>query len=160
MEEEEIRASAISTDKTPTKEEVMEDVCKKLNLDPSLVEIREIKQQYGLRVSDILLYSYASKEVMAQVCKEERREGKEASGKERSNGCPCSGGQEVILWLMKRKLNLRRRHLTLLTSQQQSSAQSAERGWGCTRIGLHAESADTPSSRARKVKEDAKKSQG
>jgi ribosomal protein S24E len=65
----EISASAVYTDKTPTKEEVKEALCKRLSLDPALVEIREIRQQYGLRVSDVTAYTYANKEVMEKLVK-------------------------------------------------------------------------------------------
>lgn len=85
----EIRASAISTDKTPTKEQVKEDICKKLNLDPALVEIREIRQQYGLRVSDILLYSYASKEIMDRSARKRGEKGKKPQAKSGATAAPA-----------------------------------------------------------------------
>lgn len=65
----EISASATYTEKTPTREEIRQELCKKLGLDPELVEIREIRQQYGLRVSDVTAYSYSSKEAMARLVK-------------------------------------------------------------------------------------------
>ena len=85
----EIRASAISTDKTPTKEEVMNDICKKLNLDPALVEIREIKQHYGLRVSEILVYSYSSKEIMEKSIKYKGEKGKKAAATSGATAAPA-----------------------------------------------------------------------
>ena len=72
----EIFASATYTDKTPTKDEVKEELCKRLSLDPALVEIREIRQQYGLRVSDITAFSYSSKEVMDKLVKKRGEKGK------------------------------------------------------------------------------------
>ncbi len=84
----EIRASAPSTDKTPTKDEVKEEICKKLSLDPSLVEIREIKQQYGLRVSDIILYSYSSKEIMEKSAKHHGEKGKKAAATSGATAAP------------------------------------------------------------------------
>lgn len=65
----EISASASYNDKTPTKDEVKQELCKRLSLDPELVEIREIRQQYGLRMSDIVAFSYKSKEDMAKMAK-------------------------------------------------------------------------------------------
>src|SRR5271170_55410 len=72
----EIKASAVSLDKTPTRAEVKEELCKKLSLDPALVEIREIKQHYGLRVSDVIAYSYSSKEIMDKSLKYRGEKGK------------------------------------------------------------------------------------
>ncbi len=77
----EISASATYTDKTPTKDEVKEELCKRLSLDPALVEIREIKQQYGLRLSDITAYTYASKEVMEKLVKKRGEKGKKPQEK-------------------------------------------------------------------------------
>jgi ribosomal protein S24E len=79
----EISATATYTEKTPTKEEVKEGLCKKLSLDPALVEIREIRQQYGLRVSNITAYSYATKEVMEKL---EKKRGKKPAPKEVKSG--------------------------------------------------------------------------
>lgn len=72
----EISAYATYPDKTPTKEEVKEELCKRLSLDPALVEVREIKQQYGLRVSDITAFSYANKETMEKLLKKRGEKGK------------------------------------------------------------------------------------
>ncbi len=77
----EVSATATYTDKTPTKDEVKEQLCKKLNLDPALVEIREIKQQYGLRVSDITAYSYTDAQTMAKLVKKRGEKGKKAAAK-------------------------------------------------------------------------------
>jgi ribosomal protein S24E len=71
----EITAHASYADKTPAKAEVKEELCKKLNLDPNLVEIREIRQQYGLRASDITAYSYHSKEAMDKLSKKRGAKG-------------------------------------------------------------------------------------
>ncbi len=84
----EIRATATSIDKTPTKAEVKEEICKKLNLDPELSEIREIKQQYGLRVSDILLYSYSTKEVMDKSVRKRGEKGKKHEAKSGATAAP------------------------------------------------------------------------
>ena len=73
----EISASAAYADKTPGRDEVKEELCRKLSLDPDLVEIRAIRQQYGLRVSDVTAYSYSSKEAMAKQLKFKGRKGKQ-----------------------------------------------------------------------------------
>jgi len=84
----EIGASATYTEKTPTKEEVKEEICKRLSLDPALVEIRQIKQQYGLRMSDITAYSYASKEVMAKLVKVRGKKGAKPEAKSGATAAP------------------------------------------------------------------------
>lgn len=71
----EISATTTYSDRTPTKDEIKEELCKRLSLNPELVEVREIKQQYGLRVSDITAYSYASKEVMEKLVKKRGKKG-------------------------------------------------------------------------------------
>jgi ribosomal protein S24E len=90
MGRKEIRASATSTDKTPTKAEVKEELCKKLNLDPALSEIREIRQEYGLRVSDILLYAYDSKEIMDKSVRKRGEKGKKAEAKSGAGAAPAA----------------------------------------------------------------------
>lgn len=77
----EVSASATYADKTPTKEEVKEQLCKKLNLDPALVEIREIRQQYGLRVSDITAYAYTNAQTMEKLSKKRGEKGKKSMEK-------------------------------------------------------------------------------
>jgi ribosomal protein S24E len=72
----EIVASATYTEKTPKREEVKEELCKKLSLDPALTEVREIRQQYGLRVSDVTAYAYANKEIMDKLVKKRGEKGK------------------------------------------------------------------------------------
>ncbi len=77
----EISASATYADKTPTREEIRQELCKKLGLDPQLVEIREIRQQYGLRVSDVTAYSYSSKDSMARLVKYRGKKGAKPEAK-------------------------------------------------------------------------------
>ncbi len=72
----EVCASATYTEKTPTKDEVKEALCKKMSLDPALVEIREIRQQYGLRVSDITAFAYSDADTMAKLAKKRGEKGK------------------------------------------------------------------------------------
>lgn len=77
----EINATATYTDMTPRKEEVKEELCKKLSLNPDLVEIREIRQKYGLRVSDITAYAYSNKENMEKLVKKRGKKGEKAAPK-------------------------------------------------------------------------------
>ncbi len=85
----EIKATASSTDKTPTKESVKEDICKKLSLDPELVEIREIKQHYGVRMSDILAYSYANKDIMSKSIRKSGEKGKKPAATSGAGAAPA-----------------------------------------------------------------------
>ncbi len=77
----EINAFASYPDKTPNKEEVKQELCKSLGLNPELVEIRKIKQQYGLKISDIIAYSYANKEIMGSLVKKRGKKGKKTPEK-------------------------------------------------------------------------------
>ncbi|MDE1834090.1 MAG: hypothetical protein KGH64_02005 [Candidatus Micrarchaeota archaeon] len=86
----EIKAYATSTDKTPTKAQVKEEICKKLNLDPELTEIREINQRYGIRTSDILLYSYADKETMHKSVRKRGEKGKKATATAGAGAAPAA----------------------------------------------------------------------
>jgi len=84
----EIGATATYADKTPTKAEVKEELCKRLGLDPELVEIREIKQHYGLRVSDVTAYSYLSKDIMAKLLKHRGKKGEKPIAKSGAGAAP------------------------------------------------------------------------
>ncbi len=77
----EITATATYTATTPKRDEVKEELCKKLGLDPGLVEIREIHQQYGLRLSDITAYSYSSKAAMERLVKKRGKKGAKPAAK-------------------------------------------------------------------------------
>ncbi|MCL4365308.1 MAG: hypothetical protein M1569_02520 [Candidatus Marsarchaeota archaeon] len=77
----EISATATYADTTPRKDEVKEELCKKLSLNPDLVEIRIISQQYGLRLSSITAYSYSSKEVMERLAKKRGKKGEKQAPK-------------------------------------------------------------------------------
>jgi ribosomal protein S24E len=85
----EISASATYADKTPTRDEIKQELCKKLGLDPDLVEVREIRQQYGLRVSDVSAYSYQSKESMAKLVKYRGKSGAPAQAKSGATAAPA-----------------------------------------------------------------------
>lgn len=63
----EVAFTAEYESKTPTKEEVREGICKKLNLNPDSTEIVRIDQLYGQKASSILVYSYSSREQMQKL---------------------------------------------------------------------------------------------
>jgi ribosomal protein S24E len=69
----ELRLHAVYDGKTPTRDEIRESVCKKLNLDPETFDIIRVEQRYGVRTSDVLAYSYADKASMAKFA---RKKGK------------------------------------------------------------------------------------
>jgi small subunit ribosomal protein S24e len=52
---------------TPTKEQVKESICKKLNMNPESTEVVRIEQLYGNKASSVLVYSYESKELMQKM---------------------------------------------------------------------------------------------
>lgn len=58
FERKEIRANATYKNKTPTREEVKEELCKKKNLDPQMVEIVSIDQEYGQKRCTVTAYAY------------------------------------------------------------------------------------------------------
>ncbi len=68
----EISAHAVYEGKTPTKAEVSEGVCKKLGLNPETFQIIRIDQNYGIRTSEIVAYSYGSKEAMQKFSRKEK----------------------------------------------------------------------------------------
>jgi ribosomal protein S24E len=62
FERKEIKANASYKAKTPTRAEVKEELCKKKNLDPEMVEIVSIDQEYGQKRCTITAYAYLTKE--------------------------------------------------------------------------------------------------
>lgn len=60
----EISFSLSYTGKTPTKEEVKQEICKKLSIDPELTLIVRISPLFGTTVNQGLAHSYSSKEMM------------------------------------------------------------------------------------------------
>jgi ribosomal protein S24E len=68
----EIAAHAVYEGKTPTRAEVSESVCKKLNLNPDTFQIIAIDQNYGIKTSEIMAYSYSSKEAMQKFARKEK----------------------------------------------------------------------------------------
>ena len=62
FERNEIKANATFKDKTPTRQQVKEELCKKKNLDPEMVEIVSVAQEYGLKSCTITAYAYLTQE--------------------------------------------------------------------------------------------------
>ncbi len=60
----EISFSLSYTGKMPTKEEVKQELCKKLSLNPELTLIVKISPLFGTTVNDGLAHTYVSKEMM------------------------------------------------------------------------------------------------
>ncbi len=95
----EISFSAVQDDKTASKEQIKQELCKRLNLNPDSTIITEIKQEFGMRRSTGIVHSYGSKEqlekaepgyLIKRLSKGEKKEGaeqkeekpKEAKGKQ------------------------------------------------------------------------------
>ena len=72
FERREISAHAVYEGKTPTKAEIAEGICKKLNLSPDTFQIVRVDQNYGVRTSEVKAYSYKSKEAMQRFAKKEK----------------------------------------------------------------------------------------
>ena len=68
----ELRIRAVYEGKTPTRDEIRESVCKKLNLSPETFDIIRIDQEYGIQESEIVAYSYKSKESMDKFAKRKK----------------------------------------------------------------------------------------
>lgn len=60
----EIGLSIIQEDRTPSKEEVKKEVCKKLNLSPDSTLVVKLEQSYGLRQSMAIVHSYPNAAAM------------------------------------------------------------------------------------------------
>ncbi len=54
-----------SGSKTPTGEEMREEICKKLSLHPNLTSVIKISQVFGNSSSNVEVHSYSNKETMA-----------------------------------------------------------------------------------------------
>ena len=73
----EITFEASYEGKTPSGEEVKQEICKKLGLSPDLTVVIKIDQAYGKGLSTVKVHSYAKKEVMEKIV----RKPKEATAK-------------------------------------------------------------------------------
>ncbi len=72
FERRELAVHAAYEGKTPGRAEIAEGVCKKLNLNPDTFQIIRIDQNYGIRTSEVVAYSYNSKESMDKFAKKEK----------------------------------------------------------------------------------------
>ncbi len=75
FERRELRIKATYEGKTPSRDEIKEGVCKKLNLSPDTFEIIRIDQGYGMRESEIVAHSYRSKESMERFARKAKSKG-------------------------------------------------------------------------------------
>ncbi|MDE1860157.1 MAG: hypothetical protein KGH72_00380 [Candidatus Micrarchaeota archaeon] len=78
----EVHFTATYGDKTPSKAEVKESICKKLNMDPEATEVVKIKQLYGNKSSSIVVYGYETKELMQKMAPKVKEKKAKAGGKE------------------------------------------------------------------------------
>lgn len=85
----ELHIHAIYDGKTPTRSEIREAVCKKLNLSPETFDIISIDQKYGIRASDIVAHSYSDKKSMARFAKEKSAAEQPAPAKEEKQEEPA-----------------------------------------------------------------------
>jgi ribosomal protein S24E len=82
----EIELSIIQDDRTPTREEVKRETCKKLNLNPDSTLVVTLLQSYGLRQSRAIVHSYPNPAAMKKFEhsylfeRHEKKNKKEAGG--------------------------------------------------------------------------------
>lgn len=159
----EIEVSIIQDDRTPSRDEVKKEVCKKLNLSPDSTIVVNLGQMYGLRQCTALLHSYPNSDSMKKFEhsylfeRHEKRE-KKAAAKAAGGEAPAPKEEKkekkrkkprkrrsnrVILWQMRKRRRKRRSRPT----SQGRCAPSAEAGWRSTATGTHAANADTQNSR-------------
>lgn len=62
----EVEFSVISEGPTPKKEEVLKELCKKLNINPDFAIITNMTQGFGMSQSSGVLHSYQSKEELSK----------------------------------------------------------------------------------------------
>jgi len=85
----EIEISIVQTDKTPSRDEVKKEVCKKLNLSPDSTIVVNLNQSYGLRQCSALVHSYPNSGSMKKFEHAylfERRERKEKKAAAKGEG--------------------------------------------------------------------------
>ena len=64
LDRREITLSVTYTGKTPSKEDLKQEACKKLSLNPELSVIIKIDALFGMSASEVTMHSYGSKEAM------------------------------------------------------------------------------------------------
>ncbi len=92
----EISFSVVQEGRTASRDEITQELCRKLNLSPDATIITDIKQEFGVRRSTGVAHSYASKEqldkaepkyLIARLAKR----GKKAEGAEQPKEEPKQG---------------------------------------------------------------------
>lgn len=56
-----------SGNRTPSKDEIKEEICKKLSLKPDLTSVINVSQEYGNSTSQASVYYYSTKEAMERL---------------------------------------------------------------------------------------------
>ncbi len=64
MDRREIAFSVVQDDRTSSKDEIKQELCKKMNLSPESTIIVEVKQEFGMKRSSGMAHSYKTKEQM------------------------------------------------------------------------------------------------
>lgn len=70
----EIHFTASYSGKTPSRDEVKEEICKKLSLKPDLTQVIKISQGYGNSMSEVSIYYYSTKEIMERLSAKRKKE--------------------------------------------------------------------------------------
>jgi ribosomal protein S24E len=65
--------------KTPSRDEVKEEVCKKLSLSPNNAVVIRINQKYGNGQSEVFMHYYSAKDVMEKLVRKKKAQ-KAAAG--------------------------------------------------------------------------------
>jgi ribosomal protein S24E len=60
----EIELYVLQDDKTPSKDEIKKEICKKFNLNPETTIIVNIEQQFGMKRSKAYVHSYQDMETL------------------------------------------------------------------------------------------------
>lgn len=67
-----------SGSKTPSKEEIKQEICKKLSLHPELTTVIKVTQAFGRNSSEVLVRSYSKKETMERLERQPKKDAKAA----------------------------------------------------------------------------------
>ena len=91
----EVSFLVVQDDKTASKEQIKQELCKRLNLSPEATIITEIRQEFGMRRSTGMAHAYASKEqlersepryLLKRLSKGEKKEGSEQKEEKAEEG--------------------------------------------------------------------------
>jgi len=99
LQRREISFVVLQESSTPPREELKKEICKKLNLDPDLTVLVEVRQEYGLRRSAGRVHSYKTKQQLEaseprylmeraskKAAKKEAAKGQEVPAQEKKEG--------------------------------------------------------------------------